>query len=227
MNYPLKRFNYHDILEKMDVSNSSFNDKIIINNIPHISTSKGIYSSFSKHLGISKNGDFIIGIHITNNPQCQILKYNFETSHLEFFDYEHLDFILCIMLNEQRNLVISGDCDKKLIVHDLQTKKIKKIFQFGIGKINFLYDFYGLIIAGGYKKLKVIDQDELEEIKIDQLEVDCKYIYCMKVIEKKCDVCKNFNGERNLLLGGESSGKITKIDLTGKNGVLSRLYWLY
>jgi hypothetical protein len=82
-----------------------------------------------------------------------------------------------------------------------------KVFKLGIGSPTFLYNLGTVVLVGGHKTLRLIDQEKLEEVDVDWsgIDFDCKFPFDMKLISEK--------EKSYVYLGGDESNKITKVML--------------
>ena len=201
INHPLKRFRICDLLDHPNEKDK----QVVLKSIPHISTDKGIQCDYLKYLDISKDGRILIGIHFTNNPKCRVIKYDFDNHQSSLFDHEHGKLALCVKLIEDRNLVMSGGRDKKLVSYDYETGKIKNVFSLGIGGIGCISHLgAGVVCVEGYDTLKFINGESSEVIQTDNVKPDCSSVYFMESVLSD-------SSSITMLMGGSKSGKLSKL----------------
>jgi WD40 repeat protein len=120
-------------------------------------TKKGIHLNYPKSIAVSENGDFVWGNHIIKDRKCKLLRQCFSTGELFLYDYLHEDLIMSVLVVEDLQTVISGGEDKKAVLYDLDSGKIKQIFDLQYGFLTCLFRVGNVVALGHERRVRFFD----------------------------------------------------------------------
>ena len=144
-----------------------------------------------------------------------LIKFDFKTRKSIVFSHEHFDFGFCVMLNEKKNLVMSGGNDERVVCYDLDTGYVKKVFNLGIGRIFYLLNIRGITFVYGSKNVKFINQINMKSIETNEITANCSTVNCMSwEIKNSFDIF--------LYMGGSYSSKLSRLKIPKEICALSK-----
>ena len=202
------------VLNKREDQLSQLKECVVVNEeiLPFCSSSQEVYINFVRGFCVSSCGDKVWAGHIqkkeNNKHILKLMMYDFKKESHFFYDYEHDDSILSVLVSEVFGLAMSGGRDKTLVLHDLETMKMIKIFNMKYGSLRCLFDLGTAVAVGDLDTVRFLD---LETREMDQFEVKAegKFITCMNLsiggIDQKDKI--------SLLVGRRNSNKIDKISI--------------
>ena len=161
-------------------------------------------------LCVSSCGDKVWGCHIKkkvkNKYISRLMMYDFKKKSHFFYDYEHQNLIVSVLVSEVFKLAISGGRDKTLVLHDLESGKMVKRLDMKYGNLRCLFDLGTAVAVGDWDSVRLLD---LQTKEMGQFEVKAggKFIQCMNLSIRGSYQCDNMT----LLVGAEDSNKIIKI----------------
>ena len=146
--------------------------------------------------------------------QYKLIMFDFDNDSELLYDYNYLNFSESVLVSEDKNLVISGSWDSKIIFHDLTSGKTIKVLQIGKKCVRTIC-LLGKILAVGLNDLiTYIDIDKKEKIDIKDYKSRVYSVLCIK--SNLVDSTKETIQSLYLFVGGNGSKKIERISLSGK-----------
>ena len=123
-----------------------------------------------------------------------------------FYDYEHDNLILSVLVSEAFNVAMSGEYDETLVLHDLASGKIINKIAMKYGDLKCLFDLGSAVAVRDFNTVRFLDL-QTNQIQ-DRYEVKTKgdKIVCMGL-----SISQSQSNEMLLLVGGQNSNSIDKI----------------
>ena len=125
------------------------------NEIPYVSTKKGICLGLLRGLSVSSSGDRIWGIQ-TIDKKCgcyKIIAYNFKSRREFLYDYESQSKLICVLAAEDFDLLMSGGYDLTVVLHNLTTGKVIKKWQINYEFISCFFRVDKVVAVGVSNKV--------------------------------------------------------------------------
>ena len=180
--------------------------------LPFSSSSQGVYLSRIRGFSVSSCGDKVWAGHIIKKVNkkyiSRLMMYDFQKESHFFYDYEHQDLILSILVSEVFKLAMSGGSDETLVLHDLESGKTIKRFDMKYGSLLCLFDLGTAVAVGDYDIVRILDLEK-KEMGQSEVKAGVDWINCMNLSIGG----KDRNDGMTLLVGGKDSIKIDKISI--------------
>jgi hypothetical protein len=194
----------------------------------YIKSENGFYCPLAISLVVSEDGQWVAGLQITSDQHFQLVKENYDTGVAVDFQYIHESPAETVVLNEQKNLIMTGGLDKMAVVYDWVSGEVIKVLDIIIGPISSLFRIGSLMILSENHRLRFVDTCNDVEIKMKlPVESHCKFVSCMDI---GC-LTGPEEGEKEqvLIFGGSDSAKLNIMlieeDLKGRVIRLWSTWW--
>jgi hypothetical protein len=158
---------------------------------------------------VSRNGDFIWGIHLTEYPKGKVLRQCFSTGESLLYDYEHEKAALSLLVVKDLKTVISGGSDNKAVLHDLDSGKTTKIIDLQYGYLSCLFRLGNVVGIGDKDRITFLDVLNKKYMNVIHVKLGGG-AYCMLIRGGKSK-----GGNVELLVGNQSQ-KLKQIILVNK-----------
>lgn len=172
-----------------------------LDSIPHLSTSTGIFACLKKQIAISSEGDFVLGFHNVGGIKFRVVREDFVRHKPVFYLYEHQHYGGFVMMSERLNLAVSGAVDEKVVVYNLATGAVLKVFEFQIEMTTCFYRIDYILYVGGKNTLKALSLKSLEQIALPELQFGCEFALAMSLRRGGIQSQGDFRGV-TLFVGG-------------------------
>ena len=167
---------------------------------------------FPRSIAVSSCGHKVWSFHLTpkDKKKTAVILYNFEKNSTNVYECKHQKHGICILVAEDLDLLISGGDNKKLIIHNLKTRKTIKIIDLK-NNISFFKRLGRLVAIGISNKIVFLDLVSYEILKQQKEQFACTKIMCIETAPVKEE-----NSDKKKLaifVAGRKSNEIKKICL--------------
>jgi hypothetical protein len=169
-------------------------------------TKKGIYVDSINSMSVSKNGDFIWGVHLSESRRGKVLRQCFSSGDSLLYDYQHEDLADTILVVEDLKTVISGGCDQKAVLHDLDSGQTNKIIEFQSASLTCLFRVEDVLVIGNGGRVWFFDMVNAKDRDAPDIQLEGACVF-MSIREGKS------KGNNVELLVGNTSPKLNQITL--------------
>lgn len=223
-NHPIKRITLKELLNpESEDQNRKYNfSKLLIpnnkesreKNLIFSSTTIGAYTESIQSFSVSSCGEKVWFNHILNSNQAtdfyksKVIMYNFETKQKCIYDYEHKSSLSIVLVLESLNYVLSAGKNCHLVLNDIYSGKVVKIFK---NTYFVVMSFFDLSTVFGLKISKNAAFIDLEKREKKDAELSLDY-YKIKSIKSNIKGYQNNSKNKySFIVGGYPSSIIFKI----------------
>ena len=138
-----------------------------------------------------------------DSDKSKIVKHDFHKKDTVFYDYEHKNLVVCVMVSESLNFLLSGGLQEKTVLSDLTSGKTLKILDSAV-RLDCCFANFGALVAFGMKRsVGFLDLETQEIIPITSITSRCQEISCMVLYwkedksRKSRDLCLFVGGNKS------------------------------
>ena len=143
----------------------------------------------------------MLGFHSTGGTKFRVVKEDFVSHKPVFYLYEHQHYGGFVVMSEELNLAMSGAVDEQVVVYNLTTGTVLRVFQLGIEMTTCFCQVGHLVYIGGKNTLRALSLKSLELVPLPELVFGCEFALAMSVKEESIQ-SQNFLGNIKLFVGG-------------------------
>ena len=176
-------------------------------NRDYFKTLNGFYCPLKSSMAVTEDGQWAAAIQVTDSNKYQLVKENFLTNKNVIFKYVHNIPAEAVVLNESKNIVMSGGLDRMAVVYNWSSGDVIKVLDIIIGPISFFHRIGSLLIMTETETLRFVDTANDVEIRMKPpVKSHCKFVSCMTVGQLKGP--EEAEPEEVLIYGGTDSSKL-------------------